>query len=79
MVEDTRKGFLTPEQEKQVDVLIKASGIVEALDGPAITLGDNQGLERLKGKLIEKWPDALPVIYEVIDEVFSLLPTEKKQ
>jgi len=74
---DERKGFLTPEQEKQADLLIKAKGIAEALDGPAITLTDNQGLERLKTQLVEKYPDVLPIVYEIIDAIFAVLPNEK--
>lgn len=75
---DSRKGFLTPEQEKQVDDLIKLEGISEALDGPAISLADNQGLERLKPLLIEKGGEAvLPVVYEIIDTLLAALPKEK--
>jgi hypothetical protein len=73
-MEDTRKGFLTPEQEKQVDDLIELKGVAEGLDGPAISLADNQGLERIKPALLEKYPDALPVIYEIVDAIFDALP-----
>ena len=45
-----RKGFLTPEQEQQIDNLIELSGIYEAMDGVAIRLADNLGLEQLKKK-----------------------------
>lgn len=67
---EERKGFLTPEQEKVLDELIELKGIAEALDGPAISLIDNQGLERLKEKLPV---ETLPVVYEVIDEIFKAL------
>ena len=67
---DTRKGFLTPEQEKQLDELIEMKGIYETMDGTAIKLADNMVLEKLKAKIPE---DVLPVIYEVIDEVFKSL------
>jgi len=67
-----RKGFLTAAQEKQLDKLIELKGIAEAGDGPAIRLVDNLVLEKLKEKLP---PDSLPVIYEVIDEIFSSLVT----
>jgi hypothetical protein len=76
-MEDTRKGFLTPEQEKQIDDLIEETGILEALDGPAISLVDNQGLERLKPAILAKYPDALPLIYEVVDAILAALPTKK--
>jgi len=67
-----RKGFLTPEQEKVLDELVELKGIAEALDGPAITLIDNQGLERLKEKIPA---EVLPIVYEVIDEIFRSLDT----
>lgn len=76
-MEDTRKGFLTPEQEQQVADLIHETGVIEALKGPAIKLIDNQGLERLKPAIIAKYPDALPMIYEVIDTIMAALPTKK--
>ena len=67
-----RKGFLTSEQEKQLDKLIELKGIAEAGDGPAIRLVDNLVLEKLK----EKIPvDVLPVVYEVIDQFFDSLVT----
>lgn len=66
-----RKGFLTPEQEKKIDGLIKLSGIAEAFDGVAIRLADNQGLELLKDKIPAEY---LPVIYQIIDEILSVIP-----
>lgn len=67
---DTRKGFLTPEQEKQLDDLIELKGLYESMDGTAIKLADNMVLEKLKAKIPE---EVLPVVYEVIDEVFKSL------
>ena len=73
---DTRKGFLTPDQEEQLDKLIELKGIAEAADGTMIKLADNLGLEKLKVKIPE---EILPVVYEVIDEVFaSLIAIAKK-
>lgn len=72
---EERKGFLTPAQEKQLDALIKLDGIAESLDGPAISLADNQGLERLKSQITEKYPEMLPVIYEIIDTILGALPS----
>jgi len=66
-----RKGFLTPEQEKKIDGLIELSGIAETFDGMAIRLADNQGLERLKPLLP---PEALPVVYQIIDEIMGAIP-----
>ena len=77
-MEDTRKGFLTEEQEEQLDALIEfENAVAEKLDGPAIRLADNQGLERLKSTINEKWPDALPMIYEVVDAIFEMIPSPK--
>jgi hypothetical protein len=70
-----RKGVLTPQQEEQLDSLIKLDGIMEALDGPAIKLADNKGIEALKSKIPE---DYLPVVYEIVDAIFLALPTVKK-
>jgi len=69
-MEDTRKGFLTPEQEQKLDELIEVKGIYERFDGTAIKLADNQILEKLKAKIPA---DVLPVVYEVIDEIFNSL------
>lgn len=63
-----RKGFFTPEQEKQIDDLIELKGIYETLDGTSIKLVDNMVLEKLKEKIPA---DVLPVVYEVIDEIFK--------
>jgi hypothetical protein len=72
---EERKGFLTPDQEKKVDRVIKFTNpIVESLDGPAISIADNQGLERLKAKLVEKFPDALPMVYEIVDAIVDAIP-----
>jgi hypothetical protein len=67
---DTRKGFLTPEQEEKLDKLIELKGLYEAMDGTAIKLLDNQVLQRMKANIPE---DVLPVVYEVIDEIFDSL------
>ena len=69
---DTRKGFLTTEQEVKLDELIELKGVYEALDGGTIRLTDNILLEKLKGKIPA---ETLPVIYQVIDEVFNSLVT----
>lgn len=65
---EERKGFLTQEQEQKLDELIELKGLYEAMDGTAIKLFDNIGLERLKGKIP---PETLPVVYQVIDEIFN--------
>lgn len=71
---DERKGFLTPEQEATLDKLIKfKSGLAEKIDGPAIKLLDNQGLERIKASIEEKHPGAVQSVYEVIDMLFVAL------
>lgn len=73
---DNRKGFFTKEQEKQLDKLIELKGIAETVDGIAIRIADNAGLENLKSKIPE---DMLPIIYEVIDEIMNALSTIKKE
>jgi hypothetical protein len=67
---EERKGFLTPEQEQKLDEIIVLKGIGEAVDGVAIKVLDNQGLEKMKAKIPA---DILPIVYEVIDEVFDSL------
>ena len=74
---EERKGFFTPEQEEILDNLIELSGIAEKLDGPVIRLADNRGLEVLKNKIAEKYPDAIPVIFEIIDALFEVLPKKE--
>ena len=67
---DERKGILTPDQEKLLDKLAEFKGIAEAVDGVAISLIDNQGIEKLKAKIP---PEYLPVVYEIVDEIFKAL------
>jgi len=67
---EERKGFFTPDQEKLLDDLYEGKGIVEALDGLVIRSADNYGLEKLKLKIPEEY---LPLMYEVIDQVFEAL------
>lgn len=67
---EERKGFLTPSQEQKLDDLIELKGIAELLDGTTIKLADNMGLEKLKAKIPAEY---LPVVYEVIDEIFNSL------
>jgi len=65
---EERKGFLTSDQEKTLDKLIELKGIAEVVDGTAIKMLDNIALEKLKTKIPE---DVLPLVYEVIDEIFN--------
>ena len=67
---EDRKGFLTPEQEQKLDELIVLKGISETLDGTAIKLADNLLLEKLKVKIPAEY---LPIVYDVIDEIFNSL------
>ena len=68
---EERKGFFTPEQEKQLDEFIKLEGLYEAADGPAIKLVDNIVLDKLKKKLAEKNPELVDTVFAIIDEVFD--------
>jgi hypothetical protein len=71
---EERKGFLTPEQQTIVDKLLKLKGVWELLDGKAIQLTDDIGLEKVKGEIVKKWGvEILPDIYNVIDLLFEAL------
>ncbi len=73
---EDRKGFLLPEQEQFLDDIIVLSGVYEAMDGVAIRLADNVGLEKLKTKVPA---EVLPLVYNVLDQVFeALMSMEKK-
>ena len=52
-----RKGAFTPKQEKFIDEVIVLKGAAEMLDGPAIQLADNVGLEAAKNALLKKYPN----------------------
>ena len=73
---EDRKGVMTPEQEKLLDELVELKGIAEALDGPAISLIDNQGIERLMEKANQETKE---IIYQVVDMIFEGLSSIIKQ
>ena len=65
---ETRKGVFTPEQEKVLDDVLKFNNkLLETVDGPAISLIDNQGLDRLKAQLIAKYPGSEEILFQIID------------
>ena len=67
-----RNGFLTPKQQEHIDELLVLKGIGEAVDGLAIRLIDDIGLEKLKQEIIKKYPDFdLTLIYQIIDAIFT--------
>ena len=69
-----REGLFTPEQEKALDDLIKLGNpVLEALDGPAIRLIDNKGIDKLTDKLRDKHPEAYQITLEIIDTAFAAL------
>lgn len=72
---ETRKGILTPEQEKLLDEIYKSDNpMVEAADGYIIQLADNQGLERIKNTMEEKFPGASEeFLYPVIDGLLEIV------
>lgn len=70
---EERKGILTPNQEKGADELWVNKGVMEAVDGPAIKLADNQVIERLKGKIPVEYHSS---IYEIVDELFRAFGIE---
>lgn len=69
---EERKGAFTPEQEKILDDLINVPGIGEAIDGPAISIIDNQGIDRLLAKAS---PEAKDIVYQVVDMIMEGLAT----
>jgi len=74
---EARIGLFTPEQEKKLDQLIKFKNpILEGLDGPVISLVDNQGLERAIAGLRENNPELWPIIVQVIDIIFAAIPED---
>ncbi len=73
---EDRKGFLLPEQEQFLDDIIVLSGVYEAMDGVAIRLADNVGLEKLKTKVPA---EVLPLVYDVLDQVFEALMGMQKK
>jgi len=79
---EERKGALTPAQEKTLDKLVKFNNkLAEALDGPAISLIDNQGIERILDAADKKNPEIRPVVLEVVDIIFAgleeIIPEEQ--
>ncbi len=73
MENDTRKGVLTPDQEKKLDEVIKFKNkIAEGADGIVIKLIDNQAIEMLKDQAVEKFgEDVIDTIYEIVDVIFE--------
>ena len=69
------KGLFTAEQEKQLDAWIKFKNpVLEAIDGPAIALIDNQGLERAIAKLRDEKPELWAIYTQVRDMIFAAIP-----
>lgn len=69
---EPRKGILTPEQEETLEKVLKFnSKLAEVIDGPAIKLIDNQGIERVKAKLLENHPEAEESLYEIVDMLMA--------
>lgn len=73
---ESRKGILTPEQEVTLEKVLKFNNkLAEVIDGPAIQLIDNQGLERAKAKILEKNPEAEELLYEIVDILMDGIAT----
>ena len=70
-----RKGLFTPEGEKLLDKVAKFKNkALEAVDGPLISLIDNQGLERLKNEAEEKYPGVTEnYLYPIADAIEAIL------
>lgn len=72
---DPRKGVLTPGQEKFGDDLWVNKGIMEAVDGLAISIADNKGLQAAKEAVIKKLgedkaEEYVTFLYQVVDAIF---------
>ena len=68
---EERKGAMTPEQEEILDKVLQFQNkMLEAADGPAISLVDNQGIERLLDESEKKWPGSREVVHQVVDMLF---------
>lgn len=71
---DDRKGALTKEQEKFLEEIIKfANPVLEAVDGPLISLIDNQGIERVLDLADKANPEIRVMVYQVVDSIFDPL------
>lgn len=71
---EERKGILTPEQEKILDDVMQFKGVAEKIDGLAIQVIDNQGLERLKQQMEEKYPGCSEeYVYPVVDSLMAIV------
>lgn len=69
---EERKGFFTKSQEQKLDRVIKLKNpIMEAVDGPIISVVDNIFLQKVVEKLK---PEFKATLLEVIDEVVESLP-----
>jgi len=69
------KGLFTKEQEEQLDAWMKFNNpILEAIDGPAISLIDNQGLERAIASIRETKPELWAIYVQVRDMIFAAIP-----
>ena len=67
-----RRGLFTPDQEQTWDKLLKwKNPAVELIDGTAIKIIDNQGLERAKQTFLDKFPQAEEALYEIVDTLME--------
>ena len=72
---EEEKGLFTQEQEQKLDAWIKFKNpVLEAIDGPAIALIDNQGLERAIAQIREDKPELWAIYKQVRDMIFAAIP-----
>lgn len=70
---EERRGLFTEDQQNRIEKAVKA-GKFEAVDGIAINLIDNYGLEAAKQALLKKYPDLdMNDVYGITDTVFDIL------
>jgi hypothetical protein len=74
-MEDTRKGFLTPEEMEKLHKLLKLKGLLGVVDGPVLKILDDVVLEKVKAK-IPNPETVLPTVYLIIDTLFEALDVD---
>ena len=69
---EQRKGAMTPAQEKILDKLVFKGGFKDVIDGPMISIIDNQGIDRVLRKASD---EAKEIVYQTVDMIFEGLET----
>lgn len=76
IMNEERKGAMTPDQEKTLDKLIVLKNkALEAVDGTVITLIDNLAIEAILDEADKKNPEIRGYVLQVVDVIFAGLET----